>query len=573
MPATPVMALSANRIAVKTTPGSPPATPGAAFGNVLRAAHDAVSAAAAAPLNNTGAGLAPPEPSITQATILGVKQNPAALPKGVAGRTDAPPLANGAAPSEKPVPARKEAGGTAAPDSSGATQDAADTVATAAAAPTPASVAAAASVAAGTVPISVDPQPARSRPVAEASPSGAAPAKPSKRTSSRPLVPTGQMPAGDASAASAPVKPESAISSLPDGQTPAPDTAGGPAAAKSRSNPNSLLTGQTPPLATPHEAKPGSNVSPAPVGQISTGQIPSTDANGPTVAAKPGLSAHPTPVGQTAGPSTGGQPGVAKPAPNKPLPLSQPASPAATDPPVSAAPGPDGKIALRPTEASTDATAQPAATPAPLPQALPVFMPPNAPVPVSVTAPPDVHSAGPTPAAEQIAPALLTLAKTTDGSQLMTVRLHPADLGMVQVRIAHAASGETRIEITAEKADTLLTLERDQPQLHHTLDQAGIPAAARIVTFHIAQPAQTSASGDGSGSPASQPGFANRGTFGNAGAGGSPGGGSGDGGSGLAARGAGNYYRRRRSGGTTEIMDLDAATAAKSYRIGLDITA
>jgi hypothetical protein len=184
---------------------------------------------------------------------------------------------------------------------------------------------------------------------------------------------------------------------------------------------------------------------------------------------------------------------------------------------------------------------------------------------------PSVTAAHPVSPAEQLAPALLTLAKTADGSQQMTVRLHPADLGMVQVRIASAVSGTTQIEIIAENPATLLALQRDQPQLHRTLDDAGIPAAGRTVTFHVAQAAQAAASSVGSGSSTShansQPGSPNRTNPGRADADGSAGGGRGS----YAARERNTYPANRRP--SSPAADGTVATTGKSYRIGLDITA
>ncbi|MGD0109268.1 MAG: flagellar hook-length control protein FliK [Rhodopila sp.] len=155
----------------------------------------------------------------------------------------------------------------------------------------------------------------------------------------------------------------------------------------------------------------------------------------------------------------------------------------------------------------------------------------------------------------------------------MTVRLQPAELGMVQVRIGSAVSGETHIEITAENPATLLALQRDQPQLHRTLDDAGIPAAGRTVTFHVVQAAQAAASSNGSGSSgghgSSQQGSASRTGGGTTNADGSSGGGRGS----LPARERNTYSSSRRSSAEPATANANAANAGKSYHIGLDITA
>jgi flagellar hook-length control protein FliK len=251
--------------------------------------------------------------------------------------------------------------------------------------------------------------------------------------------------------------------------------------------------------------------------------------------------------------------------PNGPLVPAAVASPAASDG--------DHKVTLRPVEAAAD-PAKPAVTPSTTQQpVVPVITPvatPTIATPTAAVAAP--HPAAPASPAEQLAPALLTLAKTPDGGQQMTVRLHPAELGMVQVRIAQAPSGTTQVEITAENPATLLALQRDQPQLHRTLDDAGIAAAGRTVTFHVAQPAEAAAGGGASASPngqgAGQQGSAGRTGAGSADANGSAGGDRGS----YPARERTAYPAGRRSNAAVAIGAAAGAVAA-SYRIGLDITA
>jgi flagellar hook-length control protein FliK len=250
-----------------------------------------------------------------------------------------------------------------------------------------------------------------------------------------------------------------------------------------------------------------------------------------------------------------------------PPPLPLPVVPADTAG-SAAASATDHKVTLRPAEAAAD-PAQPVATSAAtLDQVIPTGTPPTVPTTTSVAAAQQAHPASP---AEQVAPALLTLAKTADGSQQMTVRLQPAGLGMVQVRIAQAASGTTQIEITADNPATLLALQRDQPQLHHTLDDAGIPAAGRIITFHAAEVTQTTASANasGTGHGDSQQSPAGRNSAGSADADGSAAGGRGS----YPARERNTYPAGRRSDAPPETAGAAVATAGKSYRIGLDITA
>jgi hypothetical protein len=164
-------------------------------------------------------------------------------------------------------------------------------------------------------------------------------------------------------------------------------------------------------------------------------------------------------------------------------------------PPVAAGqpePGPVATSGTPPTpphDAPATPPPQPAQAPAVDPTA-PVL--PILPDPVSHSAPPTDAAAAPvasphagTPAA-QIAPALVQMGHAPDGAQRLTVRLDPPELGHVQVRIDRPPEAPARVEITVEKAETLTLLLRDQPQLQRALDQAGVPAEGRSVTFHVA---------------------------------------------------------------------------------------
>lgn len=150
-------------------------------------------------------------------------------------------------------------------------------------------------------------------------------------------------------------------------------------------------------------------------------------------------------------------------------PVSNPSPVQAT---ATVGPDPQTTSAAAPASASTTAGAAPAVTPPP-------------------------H---PAPAA-QLAPVLLTLAGTATGSQHLTLRLQPADLGTVQVRIDRPAEAPARVEISVSRPETLTLLLRDQTQLQRSLDQAGVPPEGRSVTFQLAD--------QGSGSSFRQPdGFA-----------------------------------------------------------------
>ena len=169
--------------------------------------------------------------------------------------------------------------------------------------------------------------------------------------------------------------------------------------------------------------------------------------------------------------------------------------------------------------------------------------------------------------AAQIVPTLITLAKSALGSEQMTVRLHPAELGMVQVRIERAASGAAHIELTADDPKTLQALQRDQSALHRALDGAGIPAAGRTLTFHaVQQPSASVSSGStGAASASGQHPSSGRGPNGNPDA------------ARFSGGGRGSYSARqttRRSGGRPSSANATtASTTPRVYRAGLDITA
>jgi flagellar hook-length control protein FliK len=112
-------------------------------------------------------------------------------------------------------------------------------------------------------------------------------------------------------------------------------------------------------------------------------------------------------------------------------------------------------------------------------------------------------AAAPSPAA-QVTPALVSLAQAPGGGSRLTLRLDPAELGHVQIRIDRPQDGPTRIEITADRPETVALLQRDQPQLQRALDQAGVPPDGRSLTFHVAnQQTGGGQSGFGTGAGAS----------------------------------------------------------------------
>jgi flagellar hook-length control protein FliK len=136
------------------------------------------------------------------------------------------------------------------------------------------------------------------------------------------------------------------------------------------------------------------------------------------------------------------------------------------------------------------------------------------PTPVPPTVPATPQAAQPAPSqastatsrapAAQVAPVLLSLARSSGGTQHLTIRLDPPELGTVQIRMQQSADASSRIEISVQRPETLDLMLRDQPNLQHTLDQAGVPAEGRHLVFQLDPQDQSDAgtnSGHGRGTP------------------------------------------------------------------------
>jgi flagellar hook-length control protein FliK len=85
----------------------------------------------------------------------------------------------------------------------------------------------------------------------------------------------------------------------------------------------------------------------------------------------------------------------------------------------------------------------------------------------------------------QVAPALVSLSTSAAGAQRLTLLLHPAELGTVEVRIDRPTDAPAHVDIGVSRPETLTLMLRDQTQLQHALDQAGVPAEGRTLNFHL----------------------------------------------------------------------------------------
>ncbi len=162
---------------------------------------------------------------------------------------------------------------------------------------------------------------------------------------------------------------------------------------------------------------------------------------------------------------------------------------------------------------------------------------------------PDVTAAAPV---QQVSAALVSLAGTPGGGQRMTLRLEPAELGQVEIRIDRPPDAPAQVDISVQRPETLTLLLRDQPQLQHALDQAGVPSDGRGLTLHVAAPEPAASPGSVNSTPAAS---ADLGQGGGNNAGAGPGG------------------QARTAGGGDADPDDTAAPVPRWLRAGLDITA
>jgi len=162
---------------------------------------------------------------------------------------------------------------------------------------------------------------------------------------------------------------------------------------------------------------------------------------------------------------------------------------------------------------------------------------------------PDAATAAP---AQQVSAALVSLAGAPGGGQRMTLRLEPAELGQVQIRIDRPQDAPAQVDITVQRPETLTLLLRDQTQLQRALDQAGVPPDGRSLTLHIAPPDAATPSGNSHASVAASA---------------DPGQGGGNG-AGTRSGGQG-----RPGDATDPDLDDPAALLPRWLRAGLDITA
>lgn len=103
--------------------------------------------------------------------------------------------------------------------------------------------------------------------------------------------------------------------------------------------------------------------------------------------------------------------------------------------------------------------------------------------------------AAPVTVAQQLMPVVVTLAGAS-GAASVTVSLDPVELGRVEISVRRGEDQKARVQVVAERPETLLLLLRDQPALDRALAQAGVGPEGRTLSFDLA-PGQHQGQGDG----------------------------------------------------------------------------
>ena len=87
-------------------------------------------------------------------------------------------------------------------------------------------------------------------------------------------------------------------------------------------------------------------------------------------------------------------------------------------------------------------------------------------------------------------------ASAKSGKSSFEIRLDPADLGRIDVRIDVDRNGQVTSHLTVEKPETLSMLRQDAPQLQRALDDAGFKTDGSGLQFSLRD---QSSSGQNSG--------------------------------------------------------------------------
>jgi len=76
-------------------------------------------------------------------------------------------------------------------------------------------------------------------------------------------------------------------------------------------------------------------------------------------------------------------------------------------------------------------------------------------------------------------------ATAQSGKSRFEIRLDPADLGRIDVRLDVDRQGQVTSHLTVEKPETLSMLRQDAPQLQQALNDAGLKAGSNGLQFSL----------------------------------------------------------------------------------------
>jgi flagellar hook-length control protein FliK len=95
--------------------------------------------------------------------------------------------------------------------------------------------------------------------------------------------------------------------------------------------------------------------------------------------------------------------------------------------------------------------------------------------------------------------ALEIAASAKNGKSSFEIRLDPADLGRIDVRIDVDRNGQMTSHLMVEKPETLSMLQQDAPHLQRALDDAGFKTGDGGLQFSLRDQSSSGQNNDGSG--------------------------------------------------------------------------
>jgi flagellar hook-length control protein FliK len=96
-------------------------------------------------------------------------------------------------------------------------------------------------------------------------------------------------------------------------------------------------------------------------------------------------------------------------------------------------------------------------------------------------------------------------ASVQSGKTHFEVRLDPADLGRIDVRIDVDRNGQVSSHLTVEKPETLSMLKQDAPQLQQALNDAGLKTSSGGLQFSLRDQSQSGQNNSNNNQSSAQP--------------------------------------------------------------------